>query len=341
MTIQSKKCEGACGEIKPLSEFYFRKETGQHRAACKKCKRIKTKEEIIAAAYAETKTCKHCGIEKPRSEFQNAGKLVQPYCKPCDKVRKKKHEVENQEQYDNSRKEYYKNNFVEINKRNRAYAVKNAEKVIERRKAYHARNKESICKRSREYNKKNKSEISKRNKEKREANIEFYLAREKAYRSTSEGKARKAAQDKKYREKNIEVLNAKKKIWYLEKGLEHKKAWERKMKSNVGHVTTKRLRGRIYMALKKGIKSESTIKLLGCSVDYFKSYFESLFTEGMSWDAYMRGEIHIDHIRPCKKFNLTKPSEQRECFNYKNLQPLWRLDNLRKGTKEIYPCAKA
>ena len=45
----------------------------------------------------------------------------------------------------------------------------------------------------------------------------------------------------------------------------------------------------------------------------------------------MCGEIHIDHIRPCSSFNLTKEDEIEKCFHYKNMQPLWAKDNLTKG----------
>lgn len=45
------------------------------------------------------------------------------------------------------------------------------------------------------------------------------------------------------------------------------------------------------------------------------------------------GEWHIDHIKPCASFDLTDPEEQKECFHYTNLQPLWAKDNLNKGAK--------
>jgi len=51
----------------------------------------------------------------------------------------------------------------------------------------------------------------------------------------------------------------------------------------------------------------------------------------MSWNNH--GEWHIDHIKPCTSFDLSKLSEQKKCFHYKNLQPLWAKDNLSKGAK--------
>ena len=71
--------------------------------------------------------------------------------------------------------------------------------------------------------------------------------------------------------------------------------------------------------------------LLGCEIDYLMYHLQERFKPGMSWDNY--GDWHIDHIKPCAKFNLSDPRQQLKCFNYKNLQPLWAEDNLSKGAK--------
>jgi len=60
-------------------------------------------------------------------------------------------------------------------------------------------------------------------------------------------------------------------------------------------------------------------------------HLERQFKDGISWDNY--GEWHIDHIRPCAKFDLSKPEEQRACFHYTNLQPLWEKENVSKGAR--------
>ena len=95
--------------------------------------------------------------------------------------------------------------------------------------------------------------------------------------------------------------------------------------SNIGYRLEKNLRKRIWDALKGNSKSKSTMKLLGCSLGFFRLYLQSKFQSGMSFKNY--GKWHIDHIRPCAKFNLSIPEEQAKCFHYTNLQPLWAKDN--------------
>jgi len=55
------------------------------------------------------------------------------------------------------------------------------------------------------------------------------------------------------------------------------------------------------------------------------------FIAGMSWANY--GEWHIDHKKPCALFDLRDTDQQRACFHYSNLQPLWAFDNRSKGAK--------
>ena len=86
---------------------------------------------------------------------------------------------------------------------------------------------------------------------------------------------------------------------------------------------------RLYMAVKE--KTGNTMKLIGCSKEELCSFLEAEFLPGMTWENY--GEWHIDHIRPCASFNLEDPDEQKKCFHWTNLQPLWATDNIRKGDK--------
>jgi hypothetical protein len=81
----------------------------------------------------------------------------------------------------------------------------------------------------------------------------------------------------------------------------------------------------------KSNKTDKTLNILGCSIDFLKIHLEVLFQSGMTWDNY--GEWHIDHIKPLSKFDLTDSNQVLIACNYNNLQPLWAIDNLRKGAK--------
>lgn len=108
--------------------------------------------------------------------------------------------------------------------------------------------------------------------------------------------------------------------------------------SDPQYVIRRRLRGRLRVALTRigRNKNVSLSAILGCDSVFLKEYFESKFTEGMSWERFLAGEIHIDHKIPCKNFDLTKDDEVNKCFHYSNIQPLWKVDNLKKGAKLDY-----
>lgn len=95
------------------------------------------------------------------------------------------------------------------------------------------------------------------------------------------------------------------------------------------------LRSRIYAALRigSGNKAAKTMELIGCSVEQLKEHIEAQWQAGMSWGNWSLTGWHIDHIRPCASFDLSDPAQQRICFHYTNLQPLWAADNIRKGAK--------
>lgn len=93
------------------------------------------------------------------------------------------------------------------------------------------------------------------------------------------------------------------------------------------------LRRRINCALNGSKKTNHTVRLLGCSIEYLKYYLESKFTAGMTWENYGTNGWHIDHIIPCDSFDLTVKENQEKCFHFTNLQPLWAFDNLSKGNK--------
>ena len=156
------------------------------------------------------------------------------------------------------------------------------------------------------------------NKERKKAldfkNRDHISAMRRKRRQTEEGKKRLAADNKRYRKKHRKKLTQK----FLNR---------RRTDPNFKILTL--LRSRIGKVLKGHNKYSATVELLGCTIEELWTHLENKFTEGMTRENH--GKWHIDHIMPCASFDLTKPEQQAKCFHYTNLQPLWALDNTRKG----------
>jgi Prasinovirus endonuclease VII len=115
------------------------------------------------------------------------------------------------------------------------------------------------------------------------------------------------------------------------------KSWSKnRRESDLNFRLRHYLSTRIWWAVKGNKKIENTGKLVGCSIPELRGHLEKQFASGMSWSNY--GQWHIDHIKPCSKFDLSYPVQQKECFHYTNLQPLWAKDNIRKGAKYEDSC---
>lgn len=84
-----------------------------------------------------------------------------------------------------------------------------------------------------------------------------------------------------------------------------------------------------------GYRNGSAVRDLGCSIPEFKTYIENKFVDGMSWDNH--GEWHLDHIKPLASFDLTDRSQLLIACHYTNYQPLWAIDNLKKGCQVQAP----
>lgn len=139
--------------------------------------------------------------------------------------------------------------------------------------------------------------------------------------------------NKKYYEQNKkEILKYKKSKIYRA----HSRKYEKdKRKNNISFRITCSLRSRLNSAIKNNRKYGKTKELIGCSIDFLKEYLSKMFQTRMSWENYGKNGWHIDHIKPCSSFDLTKPEQQRLCFHYSNLQPLWAIDNIKKSNKII------
>lgn len=166
--------------------------------------------------------------------------------------------------------------------------------------SYYKTNSEKIKLKVQEYRNNNPEKVSELKKNSYERNKEYYLNQMKIYR-----------------EKNKEKINQ----YYTNR---------KKIDPifRLKHLMGSRLL--IFLKSKNITKNNKTFNIIGCSPEYLKEYLEKQFTSNMSW-GLMGRHIHIDHIIP-----LCSAKTEEEIYNlchYTNLQPLWAIDNMKKGGK--------
>ena len=116
----------------------------------------------------------------------------------------------------------------------------------------------------------------------------------------------------------------------------HKEKMVNKKKTNRNRINRRKggiykiydnIKCRIYKTIKKNnLKFSFTYsEIIGCSIEDLEKYILNKLNNGMTIINY--GEWEIDHIKPVAKFNFNNRNELFECFNYTNLQPLWKIDN--------------
>lgn len=145
----------------------------------------------------------------------------------------------------------------------------------------------------------------------------------------------------KYRAKNSEMLREYNRNWRetnRDKARAKQRRADAKLQLDPTHVLKKRIKTRVRQMLNGNGHSFSALeKILGYSKLDLKRHIERQFSSGMTWDRLMAGEIHIDHIVPISKFNISSVDDPdfRTCWALANLRPLWAKDNQRKQAKVV------
>ena len=94
--------------------------------------------------------------------------------------------------------------------------------------------------------------------------------------------------------------------------------------------------GRIRQAIKGQIadmimREMGTVEeLIGYPIELLYFDFIKKFPDGYDWDNWV-DVWHIDHIKPRVQFTT---KELRECFDLKNLRPLDKTENMKRGRKQ-------
>jgi len=158
------------------------------------------------------------------------------------------------------------------------------------------------------------------------------------YRSTEAFKVSSSRRNKKYyySEKGQDKIRSKRIAFNgSEKGKKFFREYcYNKRKTNITYRLSSQLRHRLWLALQNNFKNGSAVKDLGCSIQEFKLYIENYFPlyPGMSWNNY-GVDWHLDHYVPLSYYNLEDKNELLEALHYTNIQPLSKLENIKKHNK--------
>lgn len=144
--------------------------------------------------------------------------------------------------------------------------------------------------------------------------------------------------------RNREIILLKSKAYRAINRVKINQRRAQKCRENVQFRLAHNMRSRLRDAIVRAgaVKCATSFQIVGCSVAELISHIETQFKPGMTWanwGVYRRGgpiTWHIDHIRPCSAFDLTGPEQQRLCFGWRNLQPLWAPENITKSNRLDY-----
>ncbi len=115
----------------------------------------------------------------------------------------------------------------------------------------------------------------------------------------------------------------------------------RQYKTNPAHKIHQCFSSRILRALKtRGIKKVAKLEtMLGYSIAELEVTFKKTMPSGYTWNDYLSGKLHVDHILPVAAFNFKSAEDIdfKRCWALSNLQLLPATENLKKGAKILYP----
>lgn len=78
-----------------------------------------------------------------------------------------------------------------------------------------------------------------------------------------------------------------------------------------------------------GAPSKDLAPFIGCDRDTLRQYISGKMVQGINWNNYGHVWV-IDHIVPLRLFDLFDPTDMSIVWNYRNLMPLFKKDNLHK-----------
>jgi len=223
-------------------------------------------------------------------------------------------------------KEYYQKNREKILEYQKQYAQEHKEAIKKYKKQYRINNKINIAEGLRQYYYDNKEVISIKTKEYYLNNIKKLAEYNRQYYLENKDKIIKCT--KLYYKENREKIRGN-----IKKYIRKRRRTDLKFNLNLKIGTMMRY------SLRGNKNGRCWRNLVGYTLIDLKNRLNKTMPEGYTWDDYIKGELHIDHIIPIKVFNFTKPEhiDFQRCWALENLQLLPAQENRIKHARLSKP----
>ena len=219
--------------------------------------------------------------------------------KNLEKIKEYRNNPEYKEKDKIHHKQWVENNREKLNKYNNQYRIENKEKIEE----WVIENREKLKKYRKQYNENNREKIIETSRQRRKTHPEYC---KKCH--------------KQWREKNPEYY---KKYFFI------------KRKTDLKYNLNYKMCIAINISIKKNKNGRTWESLVGYTLADLIKRLKKTMPAGFTWQNFLSGELHIDHIIPIDAFNFTRPehTDFLRCWALSNLRLLPAKENLRKSNK--------
>ena len=134
--------------------------------------------------------------------------------------------------------------------------------------------------------------------------------------------------NKRYRKKNSSKRNEYQRKWKNERYI-----------TDLKYNLNCRMGVLIWQTLKANKNDHHWKALIDYTLDELIKYLQKTIPIGYTWQDYLQGKLHIDHIVPKSVFNYTNPEhiDFKRCWALSNLRLLPAEENMKKNNKLTKP----
>ena len=127
---------------------------------------------------------------------------------------------------------------------------------------------------------------------------------------------------------------------YKQYSQEHgKQYYHKKYRADLKYNLNNRMGSAIRQSLKSNKAGKHWESILGYTVNDLIKHLKKTMPEDYTWQDFLNGKLHIDHIIPINAHNFDQVGQIDflKCWSLENLQLLSAAENLKKRTKLYKP----